>query len=146
MTYFRQRLFFLSTWAVFFVLLLGAANSFANDSAPIVQPGPPGEEGQLLTAAQAVEITDTSYSPDDVVFMQDMIVHHQQALDMALLVEARTNRAALGDIAGRIKASQSDEIDFMQGWLRDRDEMPGLMAVQAMIHGDEPEHLSLIHI
>ena len=56
-----------------------------------------------------------------------MIVHHQQALDMALLVEARTNRAALGDIAGRIKASQSDEIDFMQGWLRDRDEMPGLV-------------------
>ena len=51
---------------------------------------------------------------------------------MALLVEARTNRAALGDIAGRIKASQSDEIDFMQGWLRDRDEMPGLVTVQAM--------------
>ena len=135
MTYFRQRLFFLPTWAVFFVLLLGAANSFANDSAPIVQPGPPGEEGQLLTAAQAVEITDTSYSPDDVVFMQDMIVHHQQALDMALLVEARTNRTELGDIAGRIKASQSDEIAFMQGWLRDRDELPMSMGTDA--HGQD---------
>ena len=135
MTYLRQRLFFLSTWAVFFVLLLGAANSFANDSAPIVQPGPPGEEGQLLTAAQAVEITDTSYSPDDVVFMQDMIVHHQQALDMALLVEARTNRTELGDIAGRIKASQSDEIAFMQGWLRDRDELPMSMGTDA--HGQD---------
>ena len=140
MTDFRQRPFFLSTGVVYFALLLGAANSLANKSAPIVQPGPPGENGQLLTAAQAVEITDTSYSPDDVVFMQDMIVHHQQALDMALLVEARTNRAALGDIAGRIKASQSDEIDFMQGWLRDRDETPGLVAVQAMTDGDEPEH------
>ena len=135
MTYFRQRLFFLPTWAVFFVLLLGAANSFANDSAPIVQPGPPGEDGQLLTAAQAVEITDTSYSPDDVVFMQDMIVHHQQALDMALLVEARTNRTELGDIAGRIKASQSDEIAFMQGWLRDRDELPMSMGTDA--HGQD---------
>ena len=135
MTYFRQRLFFLPTWAVFFVLLLGAANSFANDSAPIVQPGPPGEEGQLLTPAQAVEITDTSYSPDDVVFMQDMIVHHQQALDMALLVEARTNRTELGDIAGRIKASQSDEIAFMQGWLRDRDELPMSMGTDA--HGQD---------
>ena len=135
MTYFRQRLFFLPTWAVFFVLLLGAANSFANDSAPIVQPGPPGEEGQLLTAAQAVEITDTSYSPDDVVFMQDMIVHHQQALDMALLVEARTNGTELGDIADRIKASQSDEIAFMQGWLRDRDELPMSMGTDA--HGQD---------
>ena len=132
MTYLRQRLFFLPTWAVFFVLLLGAANSFANDSAPIVQPGPPGEDGQLLTAAQAVEITDTSYSPDDVVFMQDMIVHHQQALDMALLVEARTNRTELGDIAGRIKASQSDEIEFMQGWLRDRDELSMSIGTDAM--------------
>ena len=124
MDYFRQRPFFLLTFAVLFALPLGAAGSSAIDSAPIVQPGPPGEDGQLLTAEQAVEITDTRYSPDDVVFMQNMIVHHQQAVDMALLVEARTNRTELGDIAGRIKGSQSDEIGFMQGWLRDRDELP----------------------
>ena len=70
MTYFRQRPFFLFTWAVFFALLLVVAKSLADDSAPILQPGPPGEDGQLLTAAQAVEITDTSYSSDDVVFMR----------------------------------------------------------------------------
>ena len=86
---------------MFFVLLLGAANSFANDSAPIVQPGPPGEDGQLLTAAQAVEITDTRYSPDDVVFMQNMIVHHQQAVDMALVFVVSISRLIVGHF-GRV--------------------------------------------
>ena len=93
-------------------------------SAPIVQPGAPGETGQVLSAEEAVRITDTSYSPADTHFMQMMIPHHAQALEMAQLVEVRTNRPELVDIAGRIKSSQSDEIDFMQSWLTDRGEAP----------------------
>lgn len=90
--------------------------------APIVQPGAPGEMGRRLTPEEATKITDTSYSPADISFMQKMIPHHKQALTMAELVAARTNRPELGDIAGRIKASQSDEIAFMQGWLSERGE------------------------
>ena len=89
-------------------------------AAPIVQPGAPGASGRILSAEEAVQITDTSYSPADVSFMQMMIPHHQQALEMADLVEGRTNRPELVEIAGRIKASQSDEIGFMEGWLNDR--------------------------
>ena len=96
--------------------------SVAHAQAPIVQPGAPGEVGQTLTPIEAVAITDTSYSPDDVSFMQGMIPHHEQALVMAELVSERTNQAELGQIAGRIKASQKDEIEFMQSWLADRDE------------------------
>jgi uncharacterized protein (DUF305 family) len=91
-------------------------------AAPIVQPGAPGASGRILSAEEAVQITDTSYSPADVSFMQMMIPHHQQALEMADLVEGRTNRPELVEIAGRIKASQSDEIGFMEGWLNDRGE------------------------
>jgi uncharacterized protein (DUF305 family) len=90
--------------------------------APIIQPGAPGEPASELTAAEAVEIADNSYSPDDVRFMQDMIPHHNQALQMAALVEARTNRSELIDVAGRINASQGDEIEFMQNWLLERGE------------------------
>jgi len=54
--------------------------------------------------------------------MTDMIPHHHQALEMAALVEDRTNRQELLDVAGRINASQGDEIDFMQKWLADRGE------------------------
>ena len=93
--------------------------STAQAQAPIVQPGAPGEAGKTLTPIEAVAITDTSYSPDDVAFMQGMIPHHEQALVMAELVSERTNQAELGQIAGRIKASQKDEIEFMQG---ERDE------------------------
>ena len=98
---------------------------------PILQPGLPGESSRLLTAEEAVNITDTSYSPDDVAFMRGMIPHHEQALEMAVLVAQRTNLPELGDIAGRIKASQSDEIEFMQGWLADRGETASSMSMTA---------------
>ena len=68
-------------------LFIGSANA-----APIVQPGAPGDSGRILSAEEAVQITDTSYSPADVNFMQMMIPHHQQAREMADLVERRTNR------------------------------------------------------
>jgi uncharacterized protein (DUF305 family) len=88
--------------------------------APIVHPGAPGEAAETLSAEQAIEIANTGYSPADVRFMQDMIPHHNQAVQMAALVADRTNRPELIDVAGRIDASQSDEIAFMQQWLRSR--------------------------
>jgi len=89
---------------------------------PIVLPGAPGQSARTLSAAEAIKIADNSYSPDDVSFMQNMIPHHAQAVEMAALVETRTNRKELVDIAGRIDASQADEIKFMQDWLKDRGE------------------------
>ena len=74
--------------ATFAFIFIAAANVQAND-VPILQPGLPGEGARLLTAEEAVKITDTSYSPDDVAFMQGMIPHHKQALEMAVLVAQR---------------------------------------------------------
>ena len=90
--------------------------------APIIQPGAPGEVSRELRADEAIEIANTSHSPADARFMRDMIPHHHQAMEMAALVADRTNRQELIDIAGRINASQADEIEFMQQWLRDRGE------------------------
>lgn len=92
----------------------------ADGQAPILQPGAPGEAGRLLTAEEATAIARTGYSVYDVQFMQDMIPHHHQATEMAALVGERTNQPDLIEIAGRIDASQADEIEFMQQWLRDR--------------------------
>ena len=58
--------------ATFAFIFMAAANVQVND-VPILQPGLPGEGARLLTAEEAVKITDTSYSPDDVAFMQGMI-------------------------------------------------------------------------
>ena len=57
--------------------------SIAQDEPPasIVQPGAPGQVTQDIDPDKASEIADTSYTPDDVEFMQGMIVHHRQATD-----------------------------------------------------------------
>ena len=96
--------------------------TLATAQAPIVQPGKPGEPARELSAEEAIEVAVTSYSPDDVRFMQDMIPHHQQAVQMAELVADRTNRPELTDAAGRINLSQRDEIEFMETWLGERGE------------------------
>jgi uncharacterized protein (DUF305 family) len=104
------------------VFLLGLAIAGTAQEVPIVQPGAPGQDARDLSADEAIDIADTSYSPDDVQFMQDMIPHHNQAVQMSALVPDRTNLPELRDVAGRIDASQQDEIEFMQQWLRERGE------------------------
>ncbi|MDJ0709518.1 MAG: DUF305 domain-containing protein [Woeseiaceae bacterium] len=110
-----------------------ATGSNAASDVPIVQPGAPGEANRQLSAEQAVDVARTSHSPDDTQFMQDMIPHHNQAVQMSALVADRTNRQAILDLAGRIDASQQDEIEFMQRWLSERGEaVPDPTAHHAM--------------
>ena len=101
-----------------FASLLGGS-ALAQD-VRIVQPGAPGQAGKELTADEAVKIADTRFSQDDVKFMQDMIPHHYQAVQMTALVKERTNAKDIIDIAGRIDAAQADEIKFMRQWLIER--------------------------
>lgn len=101
---------------------------------PIVQPGAPGQNARALSAEEAIQITNTSHTQDDVVFMQNMIPHHSQAVEMGVLVEQRTNNEDIVDIAGRIKKSQDDEITFMTEWLEQRGE------TTEMHHHDHMDH------
>ena len=119
-------------WPGCLAMLLQA--TVATAQVPIVQPGAPGETDRELSADQAIEIAVTSYSPDDAQFMMDMIPHHHQAVEMAALVAESTNRQELLDVAGRISASQNDEIEFMQGWLRDRGEHVPEPTAHAAMH------------
>ena len=54
----------------------------------------------------------------DVAFTQNMIPHHQQAIDMAKLVGSHTDRPELRKLADSIVSSQGQEISQLQGWLR----------------------------
>ncbi len=133
MTATRDSLIPLLRCACLGAILLGHSILSMAQDVPIIQPGAPGESGRQLSAGEAIEIADTSYSPDDVQFMQDMIPHHNQAVQMAALVADRTNRQELLDLAGRIDASQVDEIAVMQQWLRERGErVPDPTAHDAM--------------
>ena len=57
-------------------------------------------------------------SDADVSFTQNMIPHHQQAIEMAKLVDTHTDRPELRQLADSIVSSQSQEITQMEGWLR----------------------------
>ena len=107
--------------AVSLCALAATAPALAQE-APIVQPGAPGESTRVLSAEQAIALADSRYSPADVAFMQGMITHHRQAVDMAALVRTRTNNDAILKVADRIDASQKDEIQFMTDWLGDHGE------------------------
>ena len=77
-------------------------------NSPILQPGAPGELPRELSAEEAIEVADTRYTASDAQFMQDMIPHHRQALEMSRLAPDRTNSPELLEIAGKIEAAQGD--------------------------------------
>jgi uncharacterized protein (DUF305 family) len=84
---------------------------------PIVQPGAPGQPSRVIAAAQATDLSQVQYTGADIKFMQGMIGHHAQAIEMAALVPSRTTSDALRKLAQRIDVSQQDEIKMMREWL-----------------------------
>ena len=79
----------------------------------------------------------------DAQFMQGMILHHAQALEMTALIPGRTNREDFRKLGQRIETSQKDEIAMMQQWLRDhRAQVPALD--EHGMHHDEAGHMVMM--
>jgi uncharacterized protein (DUF305 family) len=92
----------------------------------IVQPGAPGQASRVIDGKTAADISKIRYTEADVQFMQGMIGHHAQALEMAALLPSRTSREEMKLLAQRLEVSQADEIKMMQQWLQSRGEaVPG---------------------
>jgi uncharacterized protein (DUF305 family) len=109
-------------------------------------------------------------SAADVEFMQGMILHHEQAVEMTALIPSHTENKDLRALGARISSSQSDEIRFMKRWLALRGEtvpkamakmpgmdmprdamplMPGMLTAEQMdalrkAKGQEFDHLFLV--
>ena len=81
---------------------------------PIVQPGAPGEPSHVIGAAQASDLSQVQYTDADIKFMQGMIGHHAQAVEMVALVPSRTASEDLRKLALRIDVSQQDEMKMMR--------------------------------
>ena len=78
--------------------------------------------GTAYAQARSGDVARPPYTTADVRFMQGMIAHHAQALDMTALLPARTMREDMRLLAQRIEVSQKDEIALMQRWLAARHE------------------------
>jgi uncharacterized protein (DUF305 family) len=117
----------------------------------IVQPGAPGQATRAISAEKAADLSHVQHTAADVKFMQGMIGHHAQALEMCALLGSRTSRDDMRLLAKRIEISQADEIRMMQEWLKSRgQEVPsehahhahGATLMPGMLTPDEMQRLA----
>ena len=114
-------------------MVASACGGTAHARPPIVQPGAPGEPTRTIGPNEAREAARLGHTAADVRFMQGMIGHHAQAVEMTDLVDSRTASAAMRKLAQRIQVSQADEIKMMERWLSTRgEEAPATHAHHAM--------------
>jgi uncharacterized protein (DUF305 family) len=126
-------------------LLLSVATAQAQQdkapaqTAPIVQPGAPGKPGKVLPPTTTAPQLGTP-SEADIAFMQGMIMHHNQAVEMTAMMPSRSKNPKLLELGQRISISQTDEMVFMKQWLQDRglsisdgkDHMAGMAGMKDM--------------
>ena len=120
-----------------------SSTAFTQDSAPpIVKPGAPGEASSQISPEQSVALGQSRYTEADVSFMQNMIIHHQQAVDMVALIAERSTHAGVRQMGDRITRSQASEIKMMRTWLSRRGEAlvpEGGAHMHHMHHGADGE-------
>jgi uncharacterized protein (DUF305 family) len=128
-----------------------AQQTDSKDAPVVVQPGAPGKPTKILPPSTRAMMP--ALSPKDVEFMQGMIMHHAQAVEMTALIEARTQNKQVRLLGARISQSQSDEMNFMKRWLEARNqkvsmadmdmkEMPGMDMSSHQHHHSMPGMLS----
>ena len=138
----NRRLVLFAAAAVAVGLGVVAVVALVDDDPPVtprvVQPGAPGQPGRTLSPEELASLAPPAYTAADTVFVQRMIPHHAQALEMTALVAGRSASPELPPLAGRITTSQRDEIAQLQRWLTERG-----LAVPAP-HASHPGHDQLM--
>jgi uncharacterized protein (DUF305 family) len=89
--------------------------------------------------ATQTPVAERAFTDADVQFMQHMMVHHAQAVEMTALVPERASQPDLLLMAERIAVSQTDEMAQMVSWLRSRGQaVPGPHAHHGLDHAGMP--------
>ena len=125
-----------STWSNLFDQMLADTT----DAAVIIQPGAPGSEGTRIDDPDALSLGMGTFTEADIAFMQGMIHHHAQALEMVQLMEGRTNARDLIMLGKRIDISQKSEIKLMANWLKEAGAEVPMMADPAYVSGAHMRH------
>jgi uncharacterized protein (DUF305 family) len=135
------------------VCAAGCGSASSGSAPPVIQPGAPGQADKVLTADTASALPQPKFSPADVTFMQGMIHHHSQAIDMVELLYQRTASDDMRKLAKRIEVSQNDELGMMRRWLEARGQevpgphahhMPGAPLMPGMLTPDEMAKLATV--
>src|SRR3989442_11839156 len=119
--------------------------------AVLVQPGAPGAPSHPISVAKATDLSNVQATKADVEFMQGMIHHHLQAIDMTDLLARNSRSEDMRKLGLRMSLSQSDEIKMMRRWLEVRGQdapgdhanhMPGAPMMPGMLSPEEMERLA----
>jgi uncharacterized protein (DUF305 family) len=95
----------------------------------VVQPGAPGQPSKALPADAHATVPPVANA--DIEFMQGMVMHHSQAVEMTALISSHTTNPDVRSLGAKISSSQSDEMLFMKRWLVARGK-PVSMAMPGM--------------
>lgn len=123
------------TSALVLAILFGAPAP--GQTPPIFNPGAPGQGAREISAAEAVEMSRSGFVEADVRFMQHMIVHHAQAVEMVELMPGRVSSQVVRQLGERIARSQAAEMALMTDWLASR----GLPTAAADPHAGHHGHV-----
>ena len=95
------------------------------------------------SSKSGADVSPTSgFNEADVMFAQEMIQHHEQAVEMADMALAGSAYASpqVIELAKRIKSAQGPEIETMKGWLTDWNmpmKMDHMSNMSGMMSNDE---------
>lgn len=97
----------------------GDADAAKSPGPRVVAPGKPGEDARTLSADEAVKARpDNRPNAADILYVQDMIKHHEQAVEMTELAGEHGEAKDVRGIADRIHDTQGPEIESMRAWLK----------------------------
>lgn len=130
--------------AILAVALVTTAAACSNDDGTTGNSGATTTRGQTATAELPDDVNDA-----DVAFVQGMVPHHEQAIQMSELVIAKGDDPTVIALAEQINAAQGPEIDQMNTWLDDwdidpagSDGMDGMDGANGMMSDDEMDMMS----
>jgi uncharacterized protein (DUF305 family) len=76
------------------------------------------EVAKPVSAVAEVD-AEAEHNDTDVMYLQMMVAHHQQGLDMVRLAASGAERPEIRVLAEAVDATQSDELTMMKTWLKD---------------------------
>jgi uncharacterized protein (DUF305 family) len=141
-THSRPRSLFAVSFSAVVLCCTAGAQQSDSPKPVIIQPGAPGAPSKTLPSSTRAVLPPRSAA--DVAFMQGMIMHHAQAVEMTAMIASHTQNKDLRSLGARISSSQTDEIKFMKRWLAARGEaiseempeMPGMDMEHESSHGN----------
>lgn len=131
------RALLLLAFSAFILPCIALALQNGADTPIVVQPGAPGQPTRKLPDSTRAKLPPLSHA--DIEFMQGMIMHHAQAVEMTALIPSHSENPRLRTLGARISNSQSDEIRFMKRWLAARGQ-PASMQMAGMQHSHQSDH------